>query len=494
MQIQPQTFAEFQQQALHGNVIPVAESILADVLTPVSAFLRLCKNDEDGFLLESVDGGEKVARYSFLGHHPRQWIQSSGRTVTIRSEAGEQTLDVDIFSYLKSLFQKYTFVDRPDLPRFSGGTVGFFGYDTVRLIEELPEQNPIPENQIEASFGLYDTVLAFDHLRQQIIIIANALLEDGVSLRSAYDDALQRIHDTREALRRPVNTSSQPANIHADVNSNFRKQDFCTAVETAKEYIRAGDIFQVVLSQRYSRKIAAEPFDIYRALRLINPSPYLFFVQNQGLSIIGASPELLVRIEDREVTVRPIAGTRPRGKTIEEDLRLEKELLADEKERAEHVMLMDLGRNDIGRVAQFGTVNVTDNMIIERYSHVMHIVSEVRGTLRPEFDAIDAFKACFPAGTLSGAPKVRAMEIIEELEPERRGVYGGALGYIDFSGNLDTCIAIRTLEVRDGVAHFQAGAGIVADSVPEREFEETVHKSNAVRSAIAIAEGGLDSL
>ncbi|KAA3615990.1 MAG: anthranilate synthase component I [Calditrichaeota bacterium] len=494
MHIQPQTFSEFQQQALHGNVIPVAESILADLLTPVSAYLRLCKNSEDSFLLESVDGGENVARYSFLGHNPREWIKTDGRTVTVRTAENEQQFDTDIFSFLKSMLTKYKFVSRDDLPRFSGGLVGFFGYDTVRLIEDLPQSNPVDTKEIIASFGLYDTVLAFDHLRQQIIIIANAIIPEGGDLQLAYKDALQRIQETRETLRQPAAIESRTVRQHTNVHANFKKENFYQAVKTAIEYIRAGDIFQVVLSQQFSRAVAADPFDIYRALRLINPSPYLFYLQNQAQAIIGASPEMLVRVEDREVTVRPIAGTRPRGKSIEEDLRLEKELLADEKERAEHVMLMDLGRNDVGRVAEYGGVIVTENMVIERYSHVMHIVSEVRGKLRPEFDAIDAFKACFPAGTLSGAPKVRAMEIIEELEPNRRGVYGGALGYIDFSGNMDTCITIRTLEVRAGMAYFQAGAGIVADSVPESEFAETVHKSNAVRSAIALAEAGLDNL
>ena len=494
MLIQPQSFAEFQQQALQGNVIPVAESILADMLTPVAAYLRLCQGSADRFLLESVEGGEKVARYSFLGHNAREWIETDGQAVHVRNAEGIRQAEGDIFSILQQKLQQFKFISRKDLPRFCGGFVGFFGYDTVRLIEKLPETNPVPEDHNIASFGLYDTVIAFDHFRQQVIIIANAVLQDGTVLRDAYDAALQRLHQTREKLRQAVSVKQSAANSHVTITTNFTEHDFYAAVTKAKEYIRAGDIFQVVLSQRFSRQVGAEPFDIYRALRLVNPSPYLVYLQNNKQTIIGASPELLVRVENREIAVRPIAGTRPRGQSIEEDLRLETELLADEKERAEHVMLMDLGRNDVGRVAEFGSVKITDNMKIERYSHVMHIVSEVRGKLRSDFDAIDALKACFPAGTLSGAPKVRAMEIIEELEPDRRGVYGGALGYIDFSGNLDTCIAIRTLELHDGVAYFQAGAGIVADSIPEREFEETVHKSNAIRSAIAIAEGGLDSL
>ncbi|MFQ5632818.1 MAG: anthranilate synthase component I family protein, partial [bacterium] len=341
----------------------------------------------------------------------------------------------------------------------------------------------------------YDTVLAFDHLRQQIHIITNAILEEGANLKKSYETALERIAETKAALLRPVEVhENSNQHTHANINSTFVRNDFCAAVQKAKEYIRAGDIFQVVLSQQFSRALSAKPFDVYRALRVVNPSPYLYFMQVDDCSVIGSSPELLVRVEDGEATVRPIAGTRPRGQTPEQDARLAKELLADEKERAEHVMLIDLGRNDIGRIAQYGDVRVTEKMIIERYSHVMHIVSEVRGKLRPGLDAIDALKACFPAGTVSGAPKVRAMEIIEELEPTRRGLYAGALGYLDFSGNLDTCITIRTLEVRDGIAYFQAGAGIVADSVPDKEYEETVHKSNALRSAIVLAESGLEDL
>ena len=489
--MQPLLYQQFQQLAMHGNVIPVAESIFADLLTPVSAFLKLCGHDDDGFLLESVEGGEKLGRYSFLGRTPREYIDFDGRRVTIHSGGTSRKIESDIYTYLQAKFKKYRFVPVPDLPRFSGGMVGFFGYDCIRLLEKLPEKNAPLENAPLAAFGLYDTVLAFDHLRHQILIITNAFLEDGASLRESYDAALARIAETRAMLERPLQIDRHPGSAHADVSANFERNDFCEAVNKAKEYIRAGDIFQVVLSQKFSRPVAAPAFDIYRALRRINPSPYLFFLRFGRQQIIGSSPEFLVRVEDSAVSVRPIAGTRPRGATAEEDERLAADLLQDEKERAEHVMLVDLGRNDVGRVSAYGTVQVSEQMKIERYSHVMHIVSEVKGQLRPELDAIDALKACFPAGTVSGAPKVRAMEIIEELEPERRGLYSGALGYLDFSGNLDTCIAIRTMEVRDGIAYFQAGAGIVADSVPEREYMETVHKSNALRTAIAIAEGGI---
>jgi anthranilate synthase component 1 len=491
--MKPPSFEEFEQLAQQGNVIPIAESMLADMLTPVSAFLKLCGSKENGFLLESVEGGEKVARYSFLGRKPSEWIHFDGKQVHVNSRSKQEILEIDIFTYLQSRLNTYRFVKNPDLPYFSGGIVGYFGYETVRLLEVLPEINlPLTDTPL-ASFGVYDTVLAFDHLQQRILIITNVFLEDGADLQQSYYAALGKIAEIKELLSRPLTVHTYKVEHGTiPIESNFKREDFCQAVEQAKEYIRAGDIFQVVLSQRFTRPVTVPPFDIYRALRMLNPSPYLFFVRHDDRTIVGSSPELLVSVWNNEVVVRPIAGTRPRGRTPEEDLKLEQDLLADEKERAEHVMLIDLARNDVGRVANLGEVQLTDEMIIERYSHVMHIVSEVRGKLRPEVDAIDAFKACFPAGTLSGAPKVRAMEIIEELEPERRGVYGGGLGFLDFSGNLETCIVIRTMEIRDNVAYFQAGAGIVADSVPEREFEETVHKSNAIRAAFALAENGLE--
>ena len=495
--MQPPSFLEFQQLAMQGNVIPVAMSMLADTLTPVSAFMKLCRNGEEGFLLESVEGGEKLARYSFLGRNPRERYLFDGNRLCVYGQNQSEPLEEieqDVFQFLKTQLSRYQFVPNPELPRFSGGLVGYFGYEIVRLIERLPDHRKPAENGVQAAFGLYDTLLAFDHLRQQVLIITNVFLEDGVELRKSYNAALERLEEIRELLQKPLELQPQKSSTHAAVRSNFSRDAFCEAVRKAKEYIRAGDIFQVVLSQKFSRPVSASPFNVYRALRLINPSPYLYYLQQGDHHIIGSSPELMVRVENREVVVRPIAGTRPRGRTAEEDERLAADLLADEKERAEHVMLVDLGRNDVGRVAEFGEVRLSENMVIEKYSHVMHIVSEIRGRLRPGLDAVDAFKACFPAGTVTGAPKVRAMEIIEELEPERRGVYAGALGYFDFSGNLDTCITIRTVEIRNGTAVFQAGAGIVADSVPEREYAETIHKSNAIRSAIALAEGGLEDL
>ncbi len=373
--IQPPDFETFRQRAMHGNVIPVAESLLADMLTPVSAYLRLCRDGEPGFLLESVEGGEKVARYSFLGRAPREQIIFDGEHVRVRRNDEEHLHRSDVFTWLQQRLRNFRFVPDPALPRFSGGIVGWFGYETVRLLEELPEHNPPLSDRPLAHFGLYDTVLAFDHLRQQIIIITNVLLDEGSDLRQSYEAALARIEEVKQRLRRPVERPQIAHSAHAEVRSNFSEAEFSRAVEKAREAIRAGDIFQVVLSQRFSRRIHADPFEIYRALRLVNPSPYLYFLQQSpGETIIGSSPEMLVRVEDGVVTVRPIAGTRPRGRTAEEDAALAAELLADEKECAEHLMLIDLGRNDVGRVAQFGSVQVTEKMIIERYSHVMHIV------------------------------------------------------------------------------------------------------------------------
>jgi len=487
--MRPPSFAEFQRLAERGNVIPIAEAMLADCSTPVAAFIKLCGEHEDGFLLESVEGGERFARYSFLGRKPREVLHADRDRVYVTSASATQTSDTNLFAYLQNHLQHHRFVAHPELPRFCGGLVGYFGYDAVRLLEKLPEANA--SSAPLARFGFYDTVLAFDHLRQRILIIANAILDERANLRAQYEDALQRLAETKAALQKPLPTSPPRQLVHGEVRSNFSEKDFCRAVLQAKEHIRAGDIFQVVLSQKFSQPVSAAPFDIYRALRVINPSPYLYFLRHRGQTLIGSSPELMVRVENNEAIVRPIAGTRPRGYSVEEDQRLAAELLADEKERAEHVMLMDLGRNDLGRVAHYGGVRVTENMIIERYSHVMHIVSEIRGKLRAGLDAVAAFKACFPAGTVTGAPKVRAMEIIAELEPEPRAWYAGAVGYLDFSGNLDTCLAIRTLEVQNGLATFQAGAGIVADSIPEKEYAETIHKSNAMRAAIAMAEKGL---
>ncbi len=485
------TFDDFQELAARGNVVPLARSFLADTLTPVSAFLRLRRPGAPAFLLESVEGGEKTARYSFLGRNPYMTLRASGQDIEIDRFGRHEATSGTIFDSLQHLFRRHRPVRPAGLPRFTGGAVGYFSYETVRLIESLPPRVEPDLDQPDAEFGVYDTILAFDHLKHQILVITNVFVEEGADLRENYEMALAKIDAVWRSLQKEPEVPARQPSAPAMVESNFSEEAFCRAVRRAKEYIRAGDIFQVVLSQRFERPISVDPFDIYRALRVINPSPYLYFLDFDQRTIIGSSPELLVRVEDGVVEVRPIAGTRPRGRDEKEDCELADELLKDEKERAEHIMLVDLGRNDVGRVSEYGSVDVTELMQIERYSHVMHMVSNVRGRLRSGLDAIDAFKACFPAGTVTGAPKIRAMEIIDELEPTRRGIYAGALGYLDFSGNLDTCIAIRTLLTQGNKAYFQAGAGIVADSVPVREYQETVHKARALLEAIEFAEKGL---
>lgn len=485
-------FSEFEKMATRGNVVPVVATCLADMLTPVSAFLRLRQNARQAFLLESVEGPEKIARFSFLGADPFMTIKMVDGKVVRDTGGSQEVHDENIFEHLKKLFAEFRTVRPPNLPRFCGGAIGYFGFETIRYLENVPvaaSENPaVPE----ALVMLCDIVLAFDQRSHQLYIIKNAFVDHFDSLSQAYTDAIDRIETTRKTVLQATGTSlphSTGKNKRAaPLRPNFTKEAFCAAVERAKEYIVAGDIFQVVLSQRFTREVSASPFDIYRALRVINPSPYLYYLQFGELAIIGASPELMVRVEDRCVEVRPIAGTRPRGADEASDARLATELQQDEKEVAEHVMLLDLGRNDVGRVSQYGSVDVTEYMNIERYSHVMHLVSNVRGMLQPHLTTVDALTACFPAGTVSGAPKIRAIEIISELEPEARGVYSGALGYLDFAGNLDTCIAIRTLVMQGQTATFQAGAGIVADSVPEREFQETLDKAKAVRTAIDFAE------
>ncbi len=485
------SFEEFEKLSRQGNVVPVYASFLADLLTPVSAFLRLRQASRRAFLLESVEGGEKTARYSFLGCQPFASVRFANGVIQEERDGRTRTFRGDIFAHLDQTLRRYRSVRPPGLPRFTGGAVGYFGYETVRLIERLPEPRPDGTAVPDALFMIFDTILVFDHLTHQIYVIANAFLDEAPA-HEAYARARARIEAVQELLAREL---APPVRSEFDRSeepvSNWREADFCRAVARAKDYIYSGDAFQIVLSQRFHKKLAADPFDVYRALRVINPSPYLYFVSHDDLCIVGSSPELLVRVEDGVVEVRPIAGTRPRGRTEAEDTRLAEELRSDEKEVAEHVMLVDLGRNDVGRVSQSGTVEVTEFMTVEKYSHVMHLVSNVRGKLKAEFGALDALRACFPAGTVSGAPKIRAMEIVHELEPCRRGVYAGALGYLDFSGNLDTCIAIRTMVCEGNRAYFQAGAGIVADSVPEREYQETVDKASAIRAAIEFAERGL---
>jgi anthranilate synthase component 1 len=485
-------YAEFESLAQQGNVIPVYATFLADLLTPVSAFLRLQRASTKAFLFESVEGGEKTARYSFLGCDPYQTIRASDDSLLVEGNGTVETVKADVFEYLKEKFKANKVVHPKGLPRFTGGAVGFFGYETIKRIEDIPTHENKDLDIHEAILMLFDTIMAFDHLSHEIYICSNVFIEKDDDPASKYSSAMQRIADFQEILSEDIHIQVKPAAQSGPVSSNFSRDAFCQAVEVCKDYIRAGDIFQVVLSQRFSKQIGIDPFTIYRALRIINPSPYLYFLKVDDFSIIGSSPELLVRIEDGICEVRPIAGTRPRGTSETEDEAYVEELKADEKEIAEHIMLVDLGRNDVGRVSEFGSVAVTEFMAVEKYSHVMHLVSNVSGKLQKGYDAIDAFKACFPAGTVSGAPKIRAMEIITELEKCQRGVYAGALGYLDFSGNLDTCIAIRTILVKGDQAYFQAGAGIVADSVPENEYQETVNKASALKAAIEFAERGLE--
>jgi anthranilate synthase component 1 len=489
---------EFLRLAQEHSLVPLYLTLTADLETPVTAFLRLAADEPQCFLLESVEGGEKIGRYTFIGVRPYRTIVARGRSLTI-TECGAakpktRTVEGDIFEALKEALSGHTPARLPGLPPFTAGAVGFFAYDVVRQIEKLPSIAKDELGMADAALMFFDEVLAFDHIRKEILLIVTADLTAAKPER-AYAQGLARLEALAKRLARPLPRSalrqlaSSGGGHSVKVDARTPKRQFLKAVARAKEYIAAGDIFQVVLSQRFDLKPGVDPFSVYRALRIVNPSPYMYFLR-LGLKrpadthIAGSSPELLVRVAGDRIEYRPIAGTRPRGATEEADNAIAGELLADEKERAEHVMLVDLGRNDVGRVSEYGSVQVKDLMRIERYSHVMHIVSAIEGTLRKGLNAVDAFRACFPAGTLSGAPKIRAMEIIEALEPTRRGIYGGSVLYADFSGNLDSCIAIRTLVMQGKQGHVQAGAGIVADSVPEKEFEECVNKASAVLRAI----------
>jgi anthranilate synthase component I len=489
-----------------ANLIPVYRVFPADLETPVTVYLKLMESLGPSFLLESVEGGEQVGRYSFVGVNPRRILALHDHQVTTVDKQGSRQTsalerDQDFLDLLKQELSHYVPARVPGLPRFNGGLVGYLGYDVVRFFEKIPATAARAVDVPDAVFLLADTLVVFDHARHRLLILANARLDEPAGdVELAYVDAIQRIERVSERLLRPLPAVPTrrwglPTNGHgpAELASNVSQEQFEDMVRQAKEYIAAGDIFQVVLSQRLSRATPAHPFAIYRALRMLNPSPYMFYFDFGGLDfqVIGASPELHVRLEDGMASVRPIAGTRRRGATEAEDLALEAELLADPKERAEHVMLVDLGRNDIGRVSQYGTVKVRDLMTIERYSHVMHIVSHVEGQIKPDLDAFDLMRATFPAGTVSGAPKVRAMEIIEELEGQRRGLYAGAVGYFSYDGSMDTCIAIRTMLVQGEMIYVQAGAGIVADSDPAREHQECLNKAGALAVAVEQAEAGL---
>ncbi|CUS77307.1 anthranilate synthase, component I [Candidatus Kryptobacter tengchongensis] len=479
-----------------GNIIPVYESLLADTETPVSVYMKIRDKSKFSFLFESVEGGEKIARYSFIGFQPFLLFEVRGNNFKIK------ILD-DKFSFveekikgeshpleaLKKILSLFKSVSVDELSRFTCGAVGYFGYESVSLVEKIPQAEIDDIGAPDIFLMFFDTILVFDNLKRKIFLISNVYKngdETESELKDKYLTALGKITEIKSFLKKRLNTEISKAELDTEPKFNMTREEFIEKVKRVKEYIINGDIFQAVLSQRCERKIDADPFDIYRMLRVVNPSPYMYFLDADDFKIIGSSPELLVRAENGIVETRPIAGTRRRGKNPDEDARLEAELLSDEKEKAEHLMLVDLGRNDIGKISYFGTVKVDQFMVIERYSHVMHIVSNISGKLREDVSPIEALYACFPAGTVTGAPKIRAMEIIAELEPTKRGIYGGAIGYIDFSGNIDSCIAIRTIVMKGNKAYFQAGAGIVHDSIPEREYQETLDKLEALFKAVEL--------
>ncbi len=492
------TAAEFAAASREGNLIPLYRELLCDGETPVSAWSKLGRARQHSFLLESVLGGEKWAAYSFIGVGVRalfRWADGRYEITRFDVEGGgaptkREGPAADPTAALGALIAGFKPVPQPGLPRFFGGAVGYLSYDAARAFEKLPARHS-PDAIPGALFVVTDTLVIFDNLRQTVKVVANAVVDRPEDAEKSYASACARIDEIVNALEKPAQLEPLDPFVASkiELNSNTTRDAYKAGVLRAKEYILAGDVFQVVLSQRFSAKLDVDPFDVYRALRVVNPSPYMFHLNFGEPTVTGASPEVLVRVESGKVTVRPIAGTRRRGKTAEEDAAMEAELRSDQKERAEHVMLIDLGRNDVGRVAKVGSVKVDEQMVVERYSHVMHLVSSVSGEVADGKDALDVLRAAFPAGTLTGAPKIRAMEIIEELEPCRRGIYGGAVGYLSFTGNLDMCIAIRTLYWADGAVQLQAGAGIVADSDPDFEFEETVSKARAVVRALEIAKG-----
>ena len=492
------SFTDFQQLAQRGNLVPVYREIMADLDTPVSAFLKVAADASHAFLLESVHGGEKWGRYSILGMNPAAIFTAVGKRVEIQFVGQSATVieGRDPMDILKEFMDRYQPVNVEGLPRFHGGAVGYFGYDMVRFFETIPDNNPDTLGTPDAIFMLTDLVLIFDNLLGKLKVVANVFVEPNKPLQRLYQQAQQRIDAVIKALRNVIaKTGDVPAKRtvqESDFHCEMSKEQFMSAVDRAKEYILAGDIFQVVLSQRFSIPFNHSPISLYRALRASNPSPYLFLLRLGNFSLVGSSPEILVRQEKDVVTVRPIAGTRRRGVDETQDQALEKELLADPKELAEHIMLVDLGRNDLGRVAKTGSVRVTERFIIERYSHVMHIVSNVEGRLKDGLDSFAVVAATFPAGTVSGAPKIRAMEIIDELEVSRRGPYAGTVGYLSFSKSMDLAITIRTAVIKDGTLFIQAGAGIVADSKPEREYEETMEKARAIFRAVDRVQQGLE--
>ena len=509
LSLQPASFDEFEREMARGNVVPVVRSVLADLQTPVGAFLRVAEASPYAFLLESVEGGERVARYSFLGGRPEMVVRGRGAdTIVERGDTTERLTGTNVIAYLRQHFRARRLAARPQLAPFAGGAVGYLAYDAVRWFEPVLDDGAVVRHGDDAVFMFYRTLLAFDRVRQQIEITSVVHTEEAggsrTRLRELYEQAVAET-ERIELLLRAGAPPQHEAHAHArrtranqrgevgapQFKSNWSRAEFERAVARGKEHIAAGDCYQVVLSQRLTTEVSAPPLDIYRALRATNPSPYMFFLRLGAESVVGASPEMLVRCRGAELEYRPIAGTRPRGADEAEDARLGAEMCADEKEVAEHLMLVDLGRNDLGRVAAFGSVEVQELMTVERYSHVQHLVTALRARLRADADRFDALASCFPAGTLTGAPKVRAMQIIRALEPDPRGIYGGSILYLDYAGNLDSCIAIRTMMLRDGQAEVQTGAGIVADSVPAREYEETMNKAGALLRAVELAERGL---
>jgi anthranilate synthase component 1 len=485
--IQP-NFTALCKLAKQGNLVPVYETFTADLLTPVGAHLLLAQESKYSFLLESVEGGEAIGRYTFTGANPEEVFRARGYQCSLETGRDASHFEGDPIDHLRRLTARYKPVRIAGLPPLAGGAIGYFAYDMVRLVEQIPASGRNDLALDDCVMMFYRGVVAFDHLRHRVWIIQNVYTKGNGTLRAKYDAAVREIHRIRRllasALPRPHPARSRSS---LRIKSNFTRRKYLAAVRKAKSYIRAGDIFQVVPSQRFFAETSADPFEIYRALRVVNPSPYLYFLKLNDVSVVGSSPEMLLKVQNREAHYRPIAGTLPRGHNEAQDREFESKLLADPKERAEHIMLVDLGRNDLGRVCEYGSVVVERLMSVERYSHVMHLVSSLRGRLRTGVDCFEALMACFPAGTVSGAPKIRAMQIIDELEPTRRGLYGGAILYLDFAGNLDSCIALRTLVAKGGRAYIQAGGGVVADSVPEREYQETINKARAVLAALEIA-------
>jgi len=477
------------EKNLKLRLLPVIDTVSADLLTPLAVYLKLAKNSQHSFLLESVEGGESLGRYSFIGADPEIVVRGGSSSLSVRTDSDETTHNEPMFDYLRRHFAQLEIVSDDELPAFVGGAIGYFGFDCAGWFEPS-----LAVESAEAAFMFFRSVVAFDHAKQVVKIVSLAAIDDSndANDEETLNAARDRNRRIREILENdPIELPRRNgARAQAEVSSNWTKAEFMNAVDEIKELILAGECYQVVISQRFRRETTADPVSIYRAMRSLNPSPYMFLLRMSGRCIIGSSPEMLVKCSGTQLEYRPIAGTRPRGKTFDEDLRLADEMRADKKEVAEHLMLVDLGRNDLGRVAEFGSVKVKDLMNVEKYSHVQHLVTYLSAKIRPRLDRFDAFAACFPAGTVSGAPKVRAIEIIRSIEPDARGVYAGAVGYFDYAGNMDTCIAIRTLVLEDGVAYVQAGAGIVADSDPESEFQETVNKARALLKAIEMAENG----